>query len=124
MFQLDYDFEKFEKSLRERVKIETTLNKAIQYLLKPEIIFYQNMDQSLRKVGSHTIQTLCLSSVHRPECKTMKEITFVKGAPVSENFEATIKCFRIKKPNVIQLEGKGLRDLHITLLIDFLRDMN
>jgi len=92
--------------------------------LKPEKIYYTNTDQCLRSVGQHTIDVLHLSDVHMPENKIMSEIVFDKEARVAKLFEAVVKCLRLKNPNVIKLQKKGLTDVHIKQLVAHLSGRN
>ena len=50
----------------------------------------------------------------------LEEVQFDPRAPVTECFTSVLKCWRIYKPNVINLENLEITDFHVEELCKFL----
>lgn len=54
----------------------------------------------------------------------LEEVKFEQDAPLDECFPSALKCWRIHKPNVIQLVGCNIKDAQVVELAQFLRGRN
>ena len=55
--------------------------------------------------------------------KTIKKVSFHEDACVAEHFESVLKTYRILRPNTIELENQDLRDEHLILLVNFMKNL-
>jgi hypothetical protein len=89
LFKIDidqHDTKRFDSSMGMKVVKEAYLNKSIQRNLKPQ-----------KRVMTHDMFTL----------------DFDPNANVAKYFDSALKCWRIMKPNYIEVTNQNLEDEHI-----------
>ena len=77
-----------------KIEHETRLNKSIKKYLKPEEKKVTNSNK--------------------------RKIDFDENAVLKDHFEAVIKCWRLMKPEYIDLCEKDLNDFHIEMMTTYL----
>jgi hypothetical protein len=96
IFKLDvdqHDMERLNTTLAMEVSNEAVLNRAIQRELKP-----------VRKDITHDMYT----------------IKFEDSADIVDNFPSVLKCWRIMRPNHIDITHKNLLDEHIVAMVQLI----
>ena len=102
------------------------LNRAIQQILKPKLHelkkgVWQDLDQKSDDQQTDKSKIVeCAFGNHTHDIN--RTVKFSPEAKMADCFDSALKVLRIWAPNTIELQNQELEDVHMEMLLDFMRN--